>query len=87
MSEDNHGNRRDYARVRIPDPNAPVIRKVPAESVSLGESISRNGKTVWVGLDGERVICVAATADEARRKCIEIRRAMNKRGAGIESPP
>lgn len=48
------------------------MRKVPASSVPHGESITRNGKTVWVGLDGERVICVAATAGEARRKWTEI---------------
>jgi hypothetical protein len=43
--------------------------------VPYGESISRNGKHVWVGLDeDERIICVAATADEARRKVKGIRR-------------
>jgi hypothetical protein len=27
-----------------------------------------NGMTVWAGFDGKRVVCVAATADEARQK-------------------
>jgi hypothetical protein len=46
----------------------PTIRKVPADGVPYGESISRNGRTVWAGYDGERLVCVAATAPEARRK-------------------
>ena len=50
----------------------PPVRKVPADSVPYGDSISHNGKYVWVALDGERVVCVAATADEARRKFRQI---------------
>lgn len=44
----------------------PTIRKVPADSVPYGESISRNGKHVWCAYDGDVLIAVAATADEAR---------------------
>ena len=41
----------------------PTIRKVDASTVPYGESISRNGRSVWVVLDGERLVCIAATAD------------------------
>jgi hypothetical protein len=64
-----HGNRRSDTRrpdsERWPELS---IRKVPASSVTHGESISRNGKTVWAAYDGERFVCAGATADEARRK-------------------
>jgi hypothetical protein len=45
------------------------VRKVPADSVPYGESISTRGDYVWCAYD-ERgtLVCVAATADEARRK-------------------
>jgi len=43
---------------RRTDPNAPVVRKVPADSVPYGESISHN-KTLWAAFDGERLVCVA----------------------------
>ena len=56
-----------------------------------GESISRNGLTVWVGLDGERVMCVAATAHEARSRYREIRKSMAARrtrgGSNVEADP
>lgn len=45
------------------------VRKVPADSVPYGGSISRNGRTVWAAFDAAgRLVCVAATANEARRK-------------------
>ncbi len=44
------------------------LRKVPADSVPHGTSISRNGKHVWAAYDSETLVAVAATADEARRK-------------------
>lgn len=48
--------------------DGPQPVKVPADSVTYGENISRNGKTVWViRVDGKPDI-VAASADEARRK-------------------
>jgi hypothetical protein len=46
----------------------PTIRKVPAESVSYGREISRQGKWVYVALDEDgTVIATAATAGQARR--------------------
>lgn len=49
-----------------PDPRPPTLRKVPADSVPF---ISRNGRTVWAAYDGDgTLVCVAATADEARIK-------------------
>lgn len=46
----------------------PDVRKVPADSVPFGEDICRRGTSVWAGFDGDKVICVEATAVEARRK-------------------
>ena len=64
MKDDRHGNRLDAYK-----PDAPIdVRKLRADSVPYGESISRNGKVVWAAYDGERLVCVAATAGEARRK-------------------
>lgn len=60
-----HGNRLDAYK-----PPVPVdIRKVPADSVPYGTSISRNGKHVYGAYDiNGQLVCVAATAGEARRK-------------------
>ena len=44
------------------------VRKVPADSVPYGESISRNGRTVWAAYHNDVFVCAAATADEARGK-------------------
>ena len=65
-----------------PDKHPPTIRKVPADSVPYGESISPNGRTVWVALDGERLVCFAATATEARRTYREICKSLIKKGTG-----
>ena len=67
------------------DPNPPTIRKVPASSVPYGESISRNGRTVWVAVAGERVVCVAATSVEVRRKFYDIRKSLSTRAGGAGS--
>jgi hypothetical protein len=47
------------------------LRKVPADSVPYGESISRNGHTVWAGFHGDQFVCCGATHDEARAKYID----------------
>jgi hypothetical protein len=45
------------------------VRKVPADSVPYGESISLNGKTCWAAYDPDGVlICVAPTSHEARKQ-------------------
>ena len=72
--EHGHGNK---VGKHSPDPNPPTLRKVPATSVPYGESISRNGRTVWLAMDGDLVVCVAATSTEARRRFQEIRRSLN----------
>jgi hypothetical protein len=64
---DSHGNAGRNKPRRV-DPDAPVLRKVPADSVPYGESISGNGRTVIAAYHGERLVCVAATAEEARRR-------------------
>jgi hypothetical protein len=53
--------------------DVPTIRKIPADSVPYGESISANGRAVWAAYDGETLVAVAASAGEARRKYGEIR--------------
>jgi len=46
----------------------PTIRRVPADSVPYGPDICTRGSYVWGAYDGDRLVCVAATAPEARRK-------------------
>lgn len=54
------------------------IRKVACDTVPYGDCISRNGRTAWAGYDGDgTLVCVAATADEARRKYLDV---MARRG-------
>jgi hypothetical protein len=68
MVRDNtHGN---TLWQRKPVSNPPDVRKVDVGTVPavFSADVVGNGRTVWAGFDGERVICVAATADEARRK-------------------
>lgn len=73
----------------------PTTRKVPANSVPYGDSISRNGRTVWAAFDGGTLVAVAATADEVRglyyrawsrwwKARLEARRA---RAGGTPPPP
>lgn len=50
------------------------FRKVPADSVPYGESISRNGQTVWVAMVGEHVVCIGATSEEVKRKYLVLKR-------------
>ena len=69
-TNDGHG---DKVHRYVP-PEHIDVRKVPADSVPYGSSISRNGRTVWAAYDGERLVCVAATAPEARRKYRETRK-------------
>jgi hypothetical protein len=70
-----HGpaNRREHATGK---PNSNYVRrKLPVQKVDAStvpavfqaDAISRADK-VWAGFDGERVVCVGATADECRAK-------------------
>ena len=72
---DRHGNV-SRTTPRKPDVGL-TLRKVPADSVPYGDSISRNGVFVWAAYEGDRLVCVAATADEARRRY----RALKRHGA------
>jgi len=69
MGEHDHGNRIFPHR---PDPRPPTLSKVAVGSVPYGESISHNGRTVVAAYEGERLVCVAPTAEEARRKYREV---------------
>lgn len=82
MLEHNHGNRTRTGE-RKPPQYTPEVRKVRADSVPYGESISRNGRTVWAAYDGERLVAVGATAEEARRKGREARK--RAEGSGQKS--
>ena len=46
----------------------PNVRKVRADSVPFGTDICTRGNGVWAAYDGDVLIAVAATADEARKK-------------------
>lgn len=64
--EDTHGNK---TWPHKPDPHPPTsVRKVPADSVPLGQLLSANGRWVWAAWNGEELIAVAATATEVRAK-------------------
>lgn len=64
--DDSHGNSLGSRKTR--NRSVIVVRKVPADSVPFGPSITANGRTVWVAYEGERVVVVAPTADEACAK-------------------
>lgn len=51
-------------------PLEPILHKMPSSSVPSGSSISLDGEHVWAAYtpDGETLVCVGATPDEARRK-------------------
>jgi hypothetical protein len=49
-----------------------TVKKVLADSVPFGTSISHNSK-VWAAFDGDRFVCAGATADECRRKYCAIK--------------
>ena len=66
QSNDRHGSKCRTAY--RPDPPELTIRKVPADSVPFGESISRNGRTVWAAYHNNELMAVAESADAARRK-------------------
>jgi len=59
----------------------PTIRKVSSNSVPFGSDISLNGRTVWVALDGDKLIAVAATSAEVRVKYREALRREQRRSA------
>ena len=58
-----------------PDKDPPIVRKVAADSVPFGDSISTNGATVWAAFNKEgTLVAVAATSAQVRRKYRERRR-------------
>lgn len=62
-----------------PDNHSPTVRKVPADSVPFGSDICRNGQgTVWVAMEGDRVVAVGATSAEVRVKYREVLRRERK---------
>lgn len=60
----------------------PTIRKVKAGSVPYGDQITRRGNYVWAAYDADRLVCVGATAKEARSKYRRLRR-----GTTVGRPP
>jgi hypothetical protein len=64
-----HGHGNKVRQPRRPDRErwpSLSIRKVAASSVPFGESISRNGSSVWGAYCDGELIAVAATRAEAR---------------------
>src|SRR5215469_1761713 len=54
-------------------PTGYVIRKVPADSVPYGDAVCRRGNHVWAVYDGNgQLVCIGATAKEARERCRRI---------------
>jgi hypothetical protein len=72
-----HGNKTGWPHK--PDPLLKV-RKVPADSVPFGDSISRNGRTVWAAYRADELIAIGATAPEARAN---YRSVMARRGEAL----
>ena len=72
MTRDSHGNASRNQPRRLDSERWPKlsIRKVPADSVPYGDSISRNGRTVWAAYDDGRLVAVGATRDEVRSKLL-----------------
>jgi hypothetical protein len=54
----------------------PILHKMPSSSVPYGSSISLDGEHVWAAYrpDGETLVCVGATPNEARRKYRAVQR-------------
>jgi hypothetical protein len=72
QKEHGHGNKRsDTHRPDSERFRELSIRKVQADSVPYGDSISRNGRTVWAAFHSDQLIAVGATVGEARRKYID----------------
>ena len=72
--EHGHGNQ-CRTRPAKPDVTQVTVCKVPATSVAFGDSISLNGTSVWVARDEHGgLICVGATAREARQKAKQVLR-------------
>ena len=46
----------------------PTVKKIPADSVPYGRDICTRGDSVWAAYSEGVLICIGATADEARRK-------------------
>jgi len=90
--EHGHGNRL-WPHKPPRDEDVPVVRKVPADSVPYGDSISRNGRTVWAAYSDNGVLIGAApTADEARKmwrtfmyRQREAARAEREKGSSVKS--
>jgi hypothetical protein len=60
-----------------------TVRKVSADSVPYGESISTHGNYVWVAYEGDELIAIAPTAAEARGKYRDV---LRQRGVNRATP-
>jgi len=63
----------------------PTIRKLAAGSVPYGDSISIRGNYVWGAFDGDKLVAIGATVDEAKRKYRRVwAEGLTKRGGQVE---
>ena len=46
----------------------PIIRKLAADTVPYGDAITTRGNYVWGAFDGDELVAIGATVDEAKRK-------------------
>jgi hypothetical protein len=67
MTRAEHAQRGKNSDKYRPDRPELSIVKVPADSVPYGESISRNGRTVWAAYFNGELAGVGGSADDARR--------------------
>jgi hypothetical protein len=89
MTDKSYGPRRTFAER---NPELQVL-KVPADSVPFGESVSRNGRTVWAVYEAGELRCLGATAKEARhsyygaRALLDADRLIRKGECKANTPP
>lgn len=83
--EHGHGNRWHIKSESRRPQTMPTVRKVPADSVPYGTDICTRGNSVWAAYDGDVVVAVAPTADEARKKWRTYRARKGDKGSSEKS--
>jgi len=86
MSRNEHQPKPNYVPRKLP------VRKVDVSTVAAvlnPDMVSRNGRTVWAGFDGERVVCLADNADECRAlwRGWDMRMRLQQHGRGQREVP
>jgi hypothetical protein len=77
--DDSHGNTRNPER--SPARWVPTLRKIPADSVPLGDSMTHR-PYLWGAFHDEELMAWAATAPEARAKFVKAMRVRERVAEG-----